>query len=67
MIDDRERNPKPIEEGVMYNSTTSRQLGIFGDGWIYRTVLRETGNHPLVHTDAVHKDETLNRRDIKSE
>ena len=32
----------------MYNSASSSQLGIFGDGWIYRTVLNEVGDHPLI-------------------
>ena len=35
-------------EGKVYNSASVNQLGIFGDGWIYRRVLEQTGDHPLV-------------------
>lgn len=55
-------NSKDREEAKVYNSASSNQLGIFGDGWIYRTILEETKDHSLVKLRPF-VDEVLSRMD----
>lgn len=48
----------------MYNPSKNKQLGIFGDGWLYQTILSQIKEHPLRRLKPV-VDKLLNSMDTK--